>query len=93
MAVVIYHETLGVYIGELFGLGFWSKVDDGGVDRAVVFDDAADAIDYLNDWSEGPQPDCVFVEVVPDLGKYASVLACIRAGLPGWIPRTEGGIQ
>jgi hypothetical protein len=83
--VVIYSEELGVFVGEAFGLGFWSKLDPVGQDSAPVFDDEDQAQDWVN-FGKGWPKDLRFVEVNPDLGfpKGASVAACVAAELPAW---------
>lgn len=84
MACVIYSEEEGIYIGECLGLGFWSKLDPVDQPAAVTFPSAADAERYMSTWLSGRPNGVRLVDVVPDSEGYASIEACVRAGLPGW---------
>lgn len=83
---VVFDEIMGIYLGEDEGFGFWSGLDSSGQDVACVFASEAEAMDCVNFWT-GPPPTAVkFVEVVVDLPPHhASMVSCIKAGLPGWI--------
>jgi hypothetical protein len=85
MAVVIYSEENGVYLGSAMGLGFWSKLDPIGQPAATTFDDEAQAQTHMDSWEGGRPADVRLVPVVADDGFYASIAACVRAGLPGWV--------
>jgi len=85
MAVVIYSEENGVYLGSAMGMGFWSKLDPVGQPAAATFEDEAEAETHMASWDSG-RPDGVrLVKVDADQGTYASIAACVRAGLPGWV--------
>lgn len=83
--IVIYHPEMGVYLGSCMGLGFWSKLDPVDQPCARTFSNAGEALEYMQTWDDGPLDDAAFVEVDPDMGGFASIQACINAGLPGWI--------
>jgi hypothetical protein len=85
MAYVIYNEQDGIFLGAFLGLGFWSKLDSAGQDHAATFESAEDAQTFMSTWADGPRADVLFVEVEPDNRTHASVAACVRAGLPGWL--------
>lgn len=95
MGFVIVHPELGVYLGCCLGLGFWSKLDPVGQSAAVVFDSPEQAAahvaswdDFTDNWTTHP--------VTPDKNGYASVAACVAAGLEGWVDEytpTEGTLQ
>lgn len=85
MAVVIYHPTDGVYLGNCLGLGFWSNLDPVGQDGAVTFPSAAVAEEHMAEWESGRPRDVTLVEVVAGEDGYASMQACVMAGLPGWL--------
>lgn len=86
MSVVITHPELGIYLGSAMGLGFWSKLDPVGQQAAVTFDSPEQAAAHvlvmdgalLVGWSTHP--------VTPDDKNYASIAACVAAGLEGWVP-------
>lgn len=86
-AVVIQHDEFGVYLGNCLGLGFWSKLDPAGQPSAVTFTDEAEAKAHMESW-EGGIPKGVItypvVEADQQNGRYASLDACVRAGLAGW---------
>lgn len=90
MSVVIYSEDRGVYLGLLQGEGVWSGIDPCAQDCAPVFKTAQDAIDHIQAAVPGAMPYDVMVSpVVADIehngGTYASTMACVNAGLPGWL--------
>ena len=84
MSVVIYQKEMGVYLGSCMGMGFWSKLDAVDQSHACTFHDAEEARRFMESWETRPA-DVEFVEVVPDEGTYASIAACVRAGLPAWL--------
>ncbi|HDR9103577.1 TPA: hypothetical protein QDB04_000297 [Burkholderia vietnamiensis] len=85
MAVVIYDDANGVYLGSAMGLGFWSKLDPVGQPAAVTFSDEEEENAHMATWENG-RPDGVrCVQVEADQAGYASVAACMRAGLPEWL--------
>lgn len=85
MAVVIYSETNGIYLGNCLGLGFWTKLETVGQTSAVTFPDATVAKEHMEQWEGGVPDDAQFVEVVDDDDGYATMASCVRAGLPGWL--------
>jgi hypothetical protein len=93
MSVVIVHPEFGIYLGSFIGLGFWSKLDPAGQDAAVTFPSQQDAEQFMGTWDEGAPQGCQFITVIPDQGEYASVSACVAAGLEAWsveVPSGEG---
>lgn len=95
-SVVIYSEKMGVFLGVAMGLAFWSKLDAAGQIAAPVFEGKDDAYDFLAQWGAKAVEDLgvvTTVPVAPDLVrpngmKAASIQACVRAGLPGWLSPT-----
>ena len=85
MAVVIYTEENGIYLGNCMGLGFWTKLDPIGQLGAVTFPDVATAEAHMAEWESGRPEGVTFVEVTADPDAYAPMEACVRAGLPGWL--------
>ena len=85
MAVVIYTEERGIYLGNFWGMGFWTKLDPVGQPSAVTFPDANEAETHMAEWSEGRPADAKLVEVVAEADGYATMESCVRAGLPGWL--------
>lgn len=93
---VLVHPEMGIYLGAAPGLGFWSKLDPVGQDAAVTFYDRHDAGCFMATWKEGHRDGVMVWPVVPDeastdgLGAngvvYASVAACVAAGLDAWDP-------
>lgn len=88
MAYVIQDPELGIYIGSCMGLGFWTKVDPIGQPSVVTFGSIQDAEDYMQTWECGRPENITFHEVEPDDGVYASIQACVNAGLEGWLDNT-----
>ncbi len=88
MSFVIYSEDHGIYLGSYMGLGFWSKLDPAGHDTAPTFPDLA-AIRRAIAQRDNPRtfPAYTPISVEPDRpGGYASIAACVKAGLPSWEP-------
>jgi hypothetical protein len=86
--VVITHPEMGIFLGSFLGMGVWSKKDSAGQDAAVVFPSEVTArafLAYLPDGGRGFS----LVPVAPDIAlgesRYASVGACVRAGLDPWM--------
>lgn len=90
---VLVHPEMGIYLGCCMGLGFWSNLDPAGQNAAVCFKDEKMAREYMETWDKGAPANVTFVGVTPDefdgSARYASVQACVRAGLPGWSPDAE----
>jgi hypothetical protein len=81
----------GVYLGNRREAEFWSALDAVGQPSAVTFASAFDAWRHMRNWDDGVPEGASTYEVVPDQttpdgGVYASVQACVAAGLPGWAP-------
>lgn len=85
MAVVIYTEEEGVYIGHAMGFGFWSNLDPADQPAATTFADEKEAEEHMATWECGRPDGVMLVPVEADENGYASIEACVRAGLPGWI--------
>lgn len=94
---VLTHPQNGIYLGSFLGLGFWSALDSGGQDAAVVFESPEAAMAFASTWGmEGMDPteraQCLgalrCVEVVIDSPQgsdnYASMESCQAAGLDPW---------
>lgn len=94
--LVLVHPEWGIYLGSAMGFGFWSKVDPVGQDAAVTFPDAETAERVMASWGGGRPEGVTPYLVVPDQAStdgfgdpgltYASVAACVAAGLEGWAP-------
>lgn len=82
--VLLVSDELGIYLGNCMGLGFWSKLDAAGQDAAVTFPSEDVAREHMAGWDEAPS-DVRFVPVLPDDGEYATMQACVRAGLHPWL--------
>lgn len=85
--LVITHPGLGIYLGAFPGGHIWSKADPMGRTMAVTFEDVGEARAYVHEQMWPPE----FVQALAcrpvraDMGYYASLEACVRAGLEGWI--------
>ncbi len=80
---VLYHTEMGVYLGSCMGFGWWSKLDPVGQTCAVTFQNKGAALHHAASWDTQVE-NLQFRELTPDDGQYASILCCVRAGLPGW---------
>lgn len=86
----------GVFLGTMWGLGFWSEIDPVGQDAAITFESREEAHEFADSWEDLPEG-VTTLEVVADLAEgYASVSACVAAGATPWITETTevcGGMQ
>ena len=82
---VITHPEMGIYLGSAMGLGFWSKLDPVGQPSAVTFASIDEAKEHMANWDGGTPEGVTFAPVIPDSEGYASVSACVQAGLEGWL--------
>lgn len=84
MPYVINHPEMGIYLGNCFGLGFWTKLDPVGQTVAVTFETPAEAQDHIATWDSKPL-NMDFVEVFEDdAGIVGSIQSCVNAGLDAW---------
>lgn len=89
MAFVIVHPEMGVYLGSWIGMGFWSKLDPVGQPSAITFDTPDEAEAHMATWGSGRPEKATLAAVDADEGRYASIRACVKAGLEPWNPRIE----
>ncbi len=84
---VIVHPKMGIFLGTYAGLAFWSRLESAGQIAAPAFDSINAALEYMATWECGPPRGayCHRVEADVDGGTYASMAACIHAGLEGWL--------
>lgn len=83
--VIISHKEMGIYLGSCMGMGFWSKLDSAGQDKAVTFDNIAQAKEVIQSWNEPHNTkDYYFTRIqIADL-YYATISEVLAAGLEGW---------
>lgn len=100
---VLVHPEMGIYLGSCMGMGFWSKLDPVGQPCAVTFENRVEADDVMQSWDNGRPDGVVIWPVVPDGHRpdghvsrmpsevcgYASVAACVAAGLDAWDPEAK----
>ncbi len=87
---VLYHPEFGVYLGSCLGFGFWSKCDPVGQPCAVLFDSESEADKFIRSWNH-PIENWITVPVEDDMDGYASIAACVKAGLPEWSADARNG--
>lgn len=88
MSFVITHPEMGIYLGNCMGLGFWTKLDPAGQEAAAVFPTREEAESFMATWDDGKPAGVTLHPVIPDRGNgtFASIDACVAAGLEGWDP-------
>lgn len=91
---VIVHPEMGIYLGSAIGLGFWSKLDPVGQTHAVTFENRVQADWAMSKWDHGRPDKTIIWPVLPDKIDspsiaYASVAACVAAGLEAWDPEAK----
>jgi hypothetical protein len=92
---VIYHEEIGIYLGECLGLMFWSKLDSVGQEAAPTWPTEEEALEFVKQYRDNLRnPDLYPLEAFKIVGvqatevpeQYASIEDCVRVGLPSWDP-------
>lgn len=87
---VVVHPEMGVYLGSAMGMGFWSKLDPVGQDSAITFASRMQAEQVMRAWDDGRPGDVVIWPMTPDRReRYASIVACVAAGLEAWDPQAR----
>jgi len=101
MRFVLYSPDpkIGIYLGNCMGMGFWSLCDPAGQPSAVTFATESEAAVHVASWDVQPEFQIEIRPVEADDGMidgassrerthptYASVAACVAAGLPAWDP-------
>jgi hypothetical protein len=82
--IVIVHDEFGIYVGEAFGLGFWSKIDSVDQPAVPAWDAIEDAKEYISNWRIENNPANYryeAVEVGDDTAIMANVEELFAAGL------------
>jgi hypothetical protein len=82
MNYVLVHPDFGVYVGNAFGLGFWSRLDWVGQETVTTFTTVEDAREHVKTWDANNDPDdytCVACECQPD--GYATKDQLLAAGV------------
>jgi hypothetical protein len=85
--ILLTHPEQGVYIGQCLGLGFWSKLDPCGQDKAPTFDEEGTAREHISTWkSPHNDPDEYgYVEIeVADSEHYATMPECMDVFQEPW---------
>lgn len=57
MKFLIANDKNGLFMGDFFGLAFWSNLDVGGQTRIPAFDDELCAIQFIESWLGDNDPD------------------------------------
>ncbi|MFF2531222.1 hypothetical protein ACFVS2_20180 [Brevibacillus sp. NPDC058079] len=83
----VYSEQDGVFLGHIMGMSLWSYIDTAGQDAAIAFSTKELAQEVME--RDGFSMDLLELIPVEITGKrgsalYASIEACIKAGIPAW---------
>jgi hypothetical protein len=90
MAYVIVHETMGIYLGNCMGMGFWTLLDPVGQPSAATFSSIRDAQEHVLSWENNNHlADYRFVPVQEDVYHGASIKALKEAGLSAYLGDME----
>lgn len=86
-AYVITHSEYGIFLGTFSGRPLWTKTDHINLDTVCAFESITEAIEQTFPWTIGIPGDLDYALVEADRfgGKRASIAACIKAGLDGWV--------
>jgi hypothetical protein len=82
VAVVIVSDEMGVYLGSAMGFGFWTLIDPVGQPSACIFEDEADARDFVSTWDDQTGAEAFrYVPVETGGAKCAEIPVLKAAGL------------
>lgn len=89
---VIAHPEDGIFLGEFWGLGFWSKLDRAGQEHAPAFDREEEARAFVASWSTRGDPDLYSFHAVGlgETAEYATVEQLVEAGLEDHLGQLAG---
>lgn len=85
-AYLLLHADDGVYLGSFAGFGFWSKLDPVGQGAACAFKSSDDAMNFAAGLDNSTPNKLTTTKVIADQGLYASIAACVAAGVDEWNP-------
>lgn len=78
--VVIIHPEMGIYLGNCFGLGFFTNGDCGGQEEAALFATEAEARDYVRQWENNNDPEAyTYAPVTADTEPYWATIEELEA--------------
>ena len=80
--VVVTHPEWGIYLGNFWGLGFWSLLDGAGQPAAVTMESEEAARFHVAGWAENNDPGVyAYVRIDCANGAYATPTELASAGL------------
>lgn len=80
--IIIVSKEYGIFIGEQFGFGFWSKIDPVGQDRACTFETKKEAVQFIVSIKEIQDAKAIEIEI--EELPYATLADIAKADLPIW---------
>ena len=81
---VIYNEDKGIYLGSMWGLGFWTNWDAVGQDEAIAFKSPDEALELVSAWQNGAEDIEIKGVASNHDGLYVTMDECVASGLPAW---------
>jgi hypothetical protein len=88
----VYSNEFGVFLGHMMGDSFWSGIDPVGQSEAIAFEYEALANQVMMETGLKPSTyKLIPVEITSRREKvnFASMEACMKAGIPAWSPDGE----
>ncbi len=69
---LLVHPEWGVYLGSMWSLGFWSKLDPVGQNSAAVFENWQEIHDFVDTWESKPK-EYDIEEITTEDPNYATI--------------------
>lgn len=79
-SVVIVSDTMGIYLGNALGLGFWTLLDPAGQPSACAFENEDQARAHVATWIDGGDPEA-YRYIIAGNGREATIADLKVAGL------------
>lgn len=86
---LLVHERHGVFLGELDGEVFWSRVEAAGQHMASTFGSPDEVDQYCENWPEIHREQTRVMPVHCRHARYASEEECVSAGARPWTGSQE----
>jgi hypothetical protein len=79
---IIFHDEMGVFVGQNMGLAFWSMLECAGQWNVAIFLNEKDARELIAEWKPAQDPDNYqYKEVKTKYRTHATIAELLKAGV------------
>lgn len=86
---VLYSPSLGIYLGQCMGFGFWSNLDPVDQPSACAMESIEEWESHISSWLSPPPDDGCFVPISCLTPFVATREEVVAVGLPSWYIQSE----